>query len=59
MDASADETVIDRLQNALDSDTMPKAARDYAVNTSLIQRLSQPVRVSHSGPATRQASPNW
>ena len=51
-DSASDVTVIDRLQGALDGDTMPKAARDYAQH--LLNRLSQPVRVSilgtpHSG----------
>ena len=51
-DGAPDDTVIDRLKGALDGDTMPKAARDYAEH--LLTRLSQPVRVSilgtpHSG----------
>lgn len=46
-DTAADDTVIDDLQAALDGDTMPKAARDYAEH--LINRLSQPVRVSILG----------
>ena len=51
-DHSSDETVIERLQAALVSQTMPKAARQYAQH--LLNRLSQPVRVTvlgapHSG----------
>ena len=46
-DGAADDTVIERLQGALDGDTMPKAARDYAMH--LLGRLSQPVRVSILG----------
>lgn len=46
-DGASDDTVIDRLQGALDGETMPKAARDYAKH--LLNRLSQPVRVSILG----------
>ena len=46
-DSASDDTVIDRLQGALDGETMPKAARDYALH--LLNRLSQPVRVSILG----------
>lgn len=46
-DGASDDTVIERLQGALDGDTMPKAARDYALH--LLGRLSQPVRVSILG----------
>ncbi len=46
-DNAADDTVIDRLKEALDGDTMPKAAQDYALH--LLKRLSQPVRVSILG----------
>lgn len=46
-DNSADETVIDRLSWALEGDTLPKAAQDYAKH--LLNRLSQPVRVSVLG----------
>ena len=46
-DSASDDTVIDRLKSALDGDTMPQAARDYAHH--LLNRLSQPVRVSILG----------
>ncbi len=46
-DNAADDTLIDRLSLALDSESMPKAARDYAQH--LLNRLSQPVRVSILG----------
>lgn len=46
-DQATDDTVIDRLQNALVSGTMPKAAREYAQH--LLSRLSQPVRVTVLG----------
>ena len=46
-DGAADDTVIERLQAALDGDAMPKAAQDYALH--LLSRLSQPVRVSILG----------
>ena len=45
--AGDDSTVIERLEGALDADTLPKAARDYAKH--LVRRLSQPVRVSLLG----------
>lgn len=48
-DNAADDTVIDHLNWALEADTLPKAARDYAQH--LLKRLSQPVRVSVLGPA--------
>lgn len=43
-----DETVIERLNAALEADALPKAAHDYARH--LTKRLSQPVRVSVLGP---------
>lgn len=46
-DNAGDETVIERLEGALDADMLPKAARDYAHH--LVRRLSQPVRVSVLG----------
>lgn len=46
-DGASDDTVIDRLKDALDGETMPQAARDYAHH--LLNRLSQPVRVSILG----------
>ena len=46
-DNSADDTVIERLNWALEAGTLPKAARDYAKH--LLNRLSQPVRVSVLG----------
>ncbi|MGR3515268.1 MAG: hypothetical protein ACU0GG_21095 [Paracoccaceae bacterium] len=46
-DTAADDTVIERLEAALDADALPKAARDYAHH--LVRRLSQPVRVSILG----------
>ena len=46
-DSAADDTLIDRLSLALSSETMPKAARDYAQH--LLNRLSQPVRISIIG----------
>lgn len=46
-DNAGDDTVIERLEGALDADMLPKAARDYAHH--LVRRLSQPVRVSVLG----------
>ncbi|MEL7150685.1 MAG: hypothetical protein AAGK71_08125 [Pseudomonadota bacterium] len=46
-DNAADDTVIERLEGALEAETLPKAARDYAHH--LVRRLSQPVRVSVLG----------
>ncbi|MEM7752158.1 MAG: hypothetical protein AAF230_02025 [Pseudomonadota bacterium] len=46
-DNAGDDTVIARLEGALEADTLPKAARDYAKH--LVRRLSQPVRVSVLG----------
>lgn len=46
-DNAADDTVIERLTSALEADTLPKAARDYAQH--LLNRLSKPVRVSVLG----------
>jgi len=46
-DNAPDDTVVDRLEAALDADMLPKAARDYAQH--LLSRLSQPVRVSILG----------
>ena len=46
-DNAGDDTVIERLEGALDAETLPKAARDYAHH--LVRRLSQPVRVSVLG----------
>ena len=46
-DNAADDTVIERLEGALNAETLPKAARDYAHH--LVRRLSQPVRVSVLG----------
>ena len=46
-DAALDDTVIERLNWALEADALPKAARDYA--NHLLNRLSQPVRVSVLG----------
>jgi hypothetical protein len=46
-DNAGDETVIARLEGALEAETLPKAARDYARH--LVRRLSQPVRVSVLG----------
>jgi hypothetical protein len=46
-DNSTDDTVIDRLQGALDGDALPKAAREYA--NHLLKRLSSPVRVAILG----------
>ena len=46
-DGTSDDTVIDRLKDALEGDAMPQAARDYAHH--LLNRLSQPVRVSILG----------
>lgn len=46
-DNAADDTVIERLHEALEGDTLPKAAQDYAKH--LLNRLSQPVRVSVLG----------
>lgn len=46
-DNAADDTVIDRLLGALDSDALPPAALDYAKH--LLNRLSQPVRISVFG----------
>ena len=46
-DNAPDETVIDRLRIALETEVLPKAARDHA--THLLKRLSSPVRVSLLG----------
>ena len=46
-DNGADDTVIDRLLGALESNALPPAASDYA--NHLLNRLSQPVRVSVLG----------
>lgn len=46
-DNAGDDTVIERLEGALDAEALPKAARDYARH--LVRRLSQPVRVSVLG----------
>lgn len=46
-DNTGDDTVIERLSAALEAETLPKAARDYARH--LMNRLSQPVRVSILG----------
>ncbi len=46
-DNAGDDTVIARLEGALDAHSLPKAARDYARH--LVRRLSQPVRVSVLG----------
>lgn len=46
-DNTGDDTVIERLEGALDAEALPKAARDYARH--LVRRLSQPVRVSVLG----------
>ena len=46
-DNTADDTVIDRLLGALDSDALPPAALDYAKH--LLNRLTQPVRISVFG----------
>lgn len=46
-DAGADDTVIERLEWALEAKTLPKTACDYARH--LLNRLSQPVRVSVLG----------
>jgi hypothetical protein len=46
-DNGADDTVIDRLLGALESDALPPAAKDYA--NHLLNRLSQPVRVTVFG----------
>lgn len=46
-DNAGDDTVIERLEGALEAETLPKAARDYARH--LVRRLSQPVRVSVLG----------
>lgn len=46
-DNGADDTVIDRLLGALESNALPPAASDYA--NHLLNRLSQPVRVSVFG----------
>ena len=46
-DNAADDTVIERLEGALEAETLPKAAQDYARH--LLRRLSQPVRVSVLG----------
>ena len=45
-DNVGDDTVIERLEGALEAETLPAAARDYAEH--LVRRLSQPVRVSLS-----------
>jgi len=47
-DNTADDTVIERLSLALEAEALPKAAQDYARH--LLNRLSQPVRVSVLGP---------
>ena len=46
-DNAGDDTVIERLEGALEAETLPAAARDYAEH--LVRRLSQPVRVSVLG----------
>lgn len=46
-DSAIDETVIETLEAALASDSLPVAARDYA--THLLRRLGSPVRVSVLG----------
>ncbi len=46
-DNAGDDTVIERLEGALDAEALPKAAQDYARH--LVRRLSQPVRVSVLG----------
>ncbi|MBT8419052.1 MAG: hypothetical protein KJO42_16565 [Silicimonas sp.] len=46
-DSTLDETVIDTLQAALDSERLPTAAREYAQH--LLRRLGSPVRVSVLG----------
>lgn len=46
-DNAADDTVIDRLLGALDSNALPPAAFDYAKH--LLNRLTQPVRISVFG----------
>ncbi|MGI9390990.1 MAG: hypothetical protein ACR2O1_13100 [Boseongicola sp.] len=46
-DNAPDETVIDRLRIALETEALPKAARDHAAH--LLKRLSSPVRVSLLG----------
>ncbi len=46
-DDASDETVIDRLRIALETEVLPKAARDHAAH--LLKRLSSPVRVSLLG----------
>lgn len=46
-DNVGDDTVIERLEGALEAETLPAAARDYAEH--LVRRLSQPVRVSVLG----------
>ena len=46
-DYAPDETVIDRLRIALETEVLPKAARDHAAH--LLKRLSSPVRVTLLG----------
>ncbi len=46
-DNAGDDTVLERLEGALDAEALPQAARDYARH--LVRRLSQPVRVSVLG----------
>lgn len=46
-DNGADDTVIDRLLGALESNALPPAALDYAKH--LLNRLTQPVRISVFG----------
>jgi len=46
-DNAPDATVIDRLRFALETEVLPKAARDHAAH--LLKRLSSPVRVSLLG----------
>ncbi|MEO9823205.1 MAG: hypothetical protein ABJF50_02175 [Paracoccaceae bacterium] len=46
-DTAADDTVIDRLLGALESNALPPAALDYAKH--LLNRLTQPVRISVFG----------
>lgn len=46
-DSTIDDTVIETLEAALASDSLPVAARDYA--THLLRRLGSPVRVSVLG----------
>lgn len=46
-DNAGDDTVIERLEGALEAETLPAAARGYAEH--LVRRLSQPVRVSVLG----------